>query len=154
MCYKKAKQTQKRPAKRFCRKVEEKGERHNRKQLNLLVIFFVFTTLPEKLVKPSVVLEIYRGRWQIELVFKRLKSIIGLGHLPKQDPVGAKAWIHGKLFAAFLIEALISAGERFFLGDSRYQLKSNRKRCLWRGINDVAINKSSSKSPCWASEMH
>lgn len=75
---------------------------------------FVFTTLSKELIKPSVVLSIYRGRWQIELVFKRLKSIIGLGHLPKQDPVGAKAWIHGKIFAAFLTEALISAGERFF----------------------------------------
>lgn len=75
---------------------------------------FVFTTLPRDVASPSVILEMYRGRWQIELVFKRLKSIIGLGHLPKQDPVGAKAWIHGKIFTAFLIEALLAAGERFF----------------------------------------
>ena len=39
---------------------------------------------------------------------------MGLSYLPKQDPVGAKAWIQGKIFSAFLIEALISAGERFF----------------------------------------
>ena len=75
---------------------------------------FVFTTLPKNMATPSAILEIYRGRWQVELVFKRLKSLIALGHLPKQDPRGAKAWIHGKLFAAFLIEALIHAGERFF----------------------------------------
>ena len=75
---------------------------------------FVFTTLPKTIMKPEIVLEMYRGRWQIELVFKRLKSIMGLSHLPKQDPVGAKAWIQGKIFSAFLIEALISAGERFF----------------------------------------
>ena len=75
---------------------------------------FVFTTLPEDVISASRALELYRGRWQIELVFKRLKSIIGLGHLPKQDPEGAKAWIHGKIFCAFLIETLIEAGERFF----------------------------------------
>ncbi len=75
---------------------------------------FVFTTLPKHMTTPSGVLEIYRERWQIELVFKRLKSLIALGHLPKQDPVGSKAWIHGKLFAACLIEAVIHAGERFF----------------------------------------
>ena len=75
---------------------------------------FVLTTLPTTIMKPEIVLEMYRGRWQIELAFKRLKSIIGLSHLPKQDPVGAKAWIQGKIFSAFLIEALISAGERFF----------------------------------------
>jgi hypothetical protein len=73
---------------------------------------FVFTTLPRR-VKPSAVLEMYRGRWQVELVFKRLKSIIGLGHLKKKDLEAAQAWIHGKLFVAFLIEALIAAGERF-----------------------------------------
>jgi hypothetical protein len=63
---------------------------------------------------PATVLEIYRGRWQIELAFKRLKSIIALGHLRKTDLEGAKAWLHGKLLVAFLIEALIIAGERFF----------------------------------------
>jgi len=73
---------------------------------------FVFTTLPRR-VKPSAVLEMYRGRWQVELVFKRLKSIIGLGHLKKKDLEAAQAWIHGKLLVAFLIEALIAAGERF-----------------------------------------
>lgn len=74
---------------------------------------FVFTSLGREFV-PTTILEMYRGRWQIELAFKRLKSIIGLGHLKKTDVQAAKAWIHGKLLVAFLIEALIVAGERFF----------------------------------------
>lgn len=74
---------------------------------------FVFTTLGRS-VKPSTVLEMYRGRWQIELVFKRLKSLVGLGHLKKKDFEAAQAWVHGKLLVAFLVEALIVAGERFF----------------------------------------
>ena len=74
---------------------------------------FVFTTLSQEQLPAADVLEIYGGRWQIELVFKRLKSIIGLGHLPKQDPQGAKAWIYGKLFCALLIESLIQSAERF-----------------------------------------
>lgn len=73
----------------------------------------VFTTLPPS-VPAAQVLELYRGRWQVELAFKRLKSLIGLGHLKKTDPVGARAWLQGKLLVAFLIEALIAAGERFF----------------------------------------
>jgi hypothetical protein len=56
----------------------------------------------------------YRGRWQVELAFKRLKSLLGLGHLKKVDPQGAKAWLQGKLLVAILIEALISLAERFF----------------------------------------
>ena len=73
---------------------------------------FVFTTLP-RYFGPMIVLETYRGRWQVELAFKRLKSIIGLGHLRKVDIDGARAWLHGKLLVAFLTEALIIAGTTF-----------------------------------------
>jgi len=71
----------------------------------------VLTTLPE--VSAQQILELYRHRWQIELAFKRLKSLLQLGHLKKTDPVGAKAWLQGKLLVATLIETLIAVGERF-----------------------------------------
>lgn len=71
----------------------------------------VLTTLPD--VAPARILDLYRHRWQIELAFKRLKSLLHLGHLKKTDPVGAKAWLQGKLFVATLIETLIAVGERF-----------------------------------------
>jgi hypothetical protein len=71
----------------------------------------VLTTLPD--VPADLILELYRYRWQIELAFKRLKSLLHLGHLKKTDPVGAKAWLQGKLFVATLIETLIAVGERF-----------------------------------------
>jgi len=71
----------------------------------------VLTTLPD--VTPESILELYRYRWQIELAFKRLKSLLHLGHLKKTDPVGAKAWLQGKLFVATLTETLIAVGERF-----------------------------------------
>jgi len=67
------------------------------------------------LMQPSAgaLMELYRRRWQIELAFKRLKSLLQLGHLRKTDPEGAKAWLQGKLLAACLIEQLILTGERF-----------------------------------------
>jgi len=71
----------------------------------------VLTTLPD--MPANQILEMYRHRWQIELAFKRLKSLLHLGHLKKTDPVGAKAWLQGKLFVATLIETLIAIGERF-----------------------------------------
>lgn len=71
----------------------------------------VLTTLPG--TPASQILEMYRHRWQIELAFKRLKSLLHLGHLKKSDPLGAKAWLQGKLFVATLIETLIAVGERF-----------------------------------------
>lgn len=71
----------------------------------------VLTTLMEPAA--DVILELYRCRWQVELAFKRLKSLLQLGHLKKTDPEGAKAWLQGKLLIACLIETMIAVGERF-----------------------------------------
>ncbi len=49
------------------------------------------------------VLLLYRLRWQIELAFKRLKSIGGLDQLPARTPPLARAWIATKLIIATLI---------------------------------------------------
>ena len=57
----------------------------------------------------SSIADLYRCRWQIELVFKRMKSILGLGHLPKKDPASARAWLHGKLLTSLLVERVIQA---------------------------------------------
>lgn len=67
------------------------------------------------LMQPSAhtLLELYRCRWQVELAFKRLKSLLQLGHLKKTDPQGAKAWLQGKLLVASLIETLIAVGDHF-----------------------------------------
>ena len=72
---------------------------------------FVFTTLPEH-VSAAQVLEIYRLRWQIELEFKRLKSLIALGHLKKHDAQAARSWLQGKLLVALLVARLIAHAER------------------------------------------
>jgi hypothetical protein len=71
----------------------------------------VLTTL----MQPSAeaIMEFYRRRWQVELAFKRLKSLLQLGHLKKIDKEGAKAWLQGKLLVACLIETLILTAERF-----------------------------------------
>ena len=67
----------------------------------------VFTTFPEPPFSAADVLDWYRLRWQVELVFKRFKSLAQLGHVPKYDDDSAKAWLYGKLFVALLVEKLI-----------------------------------------------
>ena len=73
----------------------------------------VLTSLSAAAASVKRVLEIYRARWQIELAFKRLKSLLGLGHLKKTDPVSARAWLHGKLLVALLLQALQTAARSF-----------------------------------------
>ena len=67
----------------------------------------LFTTLPHEKFSTLEILDWYRLRWQIELVFKRLKSLTAFGHLPKYDDVSARAWLYGKLFVGLLTEKLI-----------------------------------------------
>jgi hypothetical protein len=71
----------------------------------------VLTTWPEARFPAGAVLEWYRFRWQIELVFKRFKQIAELGHLPKHHDDSAKAWLYGKLLVALLTEKVIQQAE-------------------------------------------
>jgi Transposase DDE domain len=67
----------------------------------------VFTTLSAVEASAEQVLDTYRLRWQIELSFKRLKSIAELGHLPKYDDRSSRAWLYGKLLIALLTEKMV-----------------------------------------------
>jgi len=70
----------------------------------------VFTTLREGQATAREVLESYRLRWQIELIFKRLKSIVQMGHVPKQDDHSSRAWLYGKLLVPLLSQKLAREG--------------------------------------------
>jgi len=85
----------------------------------------LFTTLPKKDFPATSVLEWYRIRWQIELVFKRLKSLIGLGHLPKYDERSSRAWLYGKLFVGLLVEKLIQHANEISPWGYSLEIKQN-----------------------------
>ena len=94
--------------KKIKRKASKKSTKNIRPQtLEYAKYIIVFTTLSKEEYSASQALEWYRIRWQIELVFKRLKSIISLSHLPKKNDRSSKAWIYGKLLIGLLTEKLI-----------------------------------------------
>ena len=68
---------------------------------------------PESEFSAKEILEWYRLRWQIELVFKRFKQIAALGHLPKYDDQSSRAWLYGKLLVALLTEKLVQHANSF-----------------------------------------
>jgi hypothetical protein len=92
---------------------QHKGERVSKTELEAAKYIFVFTTLPVEKLSAKAILEMYRERWQIELVFKRLKSILGIGHLHRKNPEAVTTWLQGKLLCALLIERLLQAAEFF-----------------------------------------
>jgi hypothetical protein len=97
---------------RTLREASKKGRKVKPETLEAAEYVIIFTTL-HRGFSAEMVMEIYRCRWQVELAFKRLKSLLGLGNLKKFDPEAAKAWLHGKLLVAGLIQALIHAGRSF-----------------------------------------
>src|ERR1035437_6881800 len=84
------------------RRAQQGGPETRPETLEFATYVIVFTTLPEESFAPGEVLEWYRLRWQIELVFKKLKSLMQLGQLPKHDAASARAWLYGKLLVSLL----------------------------------------------------
>lgn len=97
--------------KRALRQASRKQYSLKRPVLEYAKYIMVCTTLPEDRFDTALCLQWYRVRWQIELGFKRFKSLAGLGHLPKHDPESSQAWLYGKLFTGLLTEKLIRYGE-------------------------------------------
>lgn len=103
-------------AERARRRVAEHARRDGRQpsaeSLELAEYILVLTSLPAEFTR-SQVLELYRCRWQIELAFKRLKSLMGAGHVPKVSDPSARAWMQAKLLTALLLERLLLEAKIF-----------------------------------------
>lgn len=91
------------------REASRKGRAIQPKTLELAGYILVLTSTAAADLSPEQVLEIYRFRWQIELVFKRLKSLLRLEDLPAKDPDLARAFLYAKLLAALLLEELTNS---------------------------------------------
>jgi len=98
---------------KLLRKAQKNGKTTRPATLEFACYVLVFTTVPASDFSGAEVLELYRSRWQIELVFKRLKTLAQLGHLPKHDEDAARAWLYGKLLLALLSQKLARHGRDF-----------------------------------------
>ena len=64
---------------------------------------FVITSLPAE-ISAAEILSCYRLRWQVELVFKRLKSLLQLGSISTKTEEAGEVWINGKILLSLLTE--------------------------------------------------
>jgi len=72
--------------------------------------YIIVATSLGKDVAASQILELYRARWQIELAFKRLKSLFHYNDLPANQSGSVRSWFYGKLLLAALCETLVNTG--------------------------------------------
>lgn len=82
----------------------KKGRSLDPRTLETAGFTFVLTNAPSHILPTAEALELYRFRWQVELVFKRLKSLLDLDVLPAKDPDLARTYLLTKLLAALVID--------------------------------------------------
>jgi hypothetical protein len=91
---------------RLLKAARKKGKVVRPETLELAEYIFVLATPGLDDLTAAQVLELYRARWQVELGFKRLKSLFDAGSAPNRDPEAVRSWIYAKLLAVLLIERL------------------------------------------------
>src|SRR5262249_38150071 len=90
------------------RRARKESRRHGKtpqpETLEAAKYVFLLTSLAPDDVPAGEILALYRLRWQIELLFKRLKSLLRIDELPNKHPEAARCWILANLLAALLLE--------------------------------------------------
>lgn len=90
------------------RKAAKSGQKASAKRLKAAEYVMLMTSLPAEQASADQVLQIYRLRWQIELAFKRLKSLMGFKDLLAKDPRLARSCLYAKLILALITEDITS----------------------------------------------
>ena len=96
-------------AEKECQKILREGARKKRGRSTVLEAAeytIVLTSMGEEQLPAAEALELYRFRWQIEMVFKPLKGLLGLDQLSAKDSHLARSALYAKLLAALLLEDL------------------------------------------------
>ncbi len=95
------------------RVLKEKGADASPDVLEMAGYVLLITTAPSARLSAARCIELYRLRWQIELLFKRWKSLLGFDRIPNYRHDAIRAWLYGKILAALLLERLASQDGEF-----------------------------------------
>ena len=91
---------------RLLKDAQKRGKQPDPRSLEAASYILLLTSLPATVFPSTDILAIYRFRWQIELAFKRFKSLAGLDQLPAKNPELARAWIYARLIVALIAEKI------------------------------------------------
>jgi len=90
--------------KKLLRKSSKRGKPTDPRSFEAATYVILLTSLDTEQLSAQHVLDLYRFRWQIELCFKRLKSLLHLDQLPAKDSELARTYLLSKLLAAVLLD--------------------------------------------------
>ena len=85
---------------------KEQGAKVSAESLEAASYVMLFTTVPSSRLSASKCLAAYRLRWQIELQFKRWKSLCGFDRLPNYRDDTIVAWLYAKVLLGILLDRM------------------------------------------------
>lgn len=110
-------------------RARKKGREVSEKALYLGDWVFILTTLSTELIDTETAGALYRVRWQVELLIKRMKSLLAIDQLrARKDSALAELYLYGKLLYAAVLEKI---SQRRFFGCQR-RLDLPRHITDWR----------------------
>jgi Transposase DDE domain len=83
-----------------------KGKKLDPRSLVAAEFMILGTSLPTTSYTAKDILAVYRLRWQIELAFKRLKSLLHIDKLPTWTERASRSWLYAHLILALLCDDL------------------------------------------------
>ena len=84
----------------------KKGKKLDPRSLTAAEFMILGTSLPKRGYTAKDILAVYRLRWQIELAFKRLKSLLHIDKLPTWTEQTSRSWLYAHLILALLCDDL------------------------------------------------
>jgi hypothetical protein len=120
-------------------------------QATLLAAEFIWvvTNLPTQEWPVEQILALYRLRWQVELVFKRLKGILDLEQLRAKDPEIAQVYLLGKMVAALILQTWTDALPIEWMLDTVHPLSPWRWMTVWVDALRQAVRGPLTLEQCW-----
>lgn len=109
----KSNESTRRTRKKIAAEASRKGKVAQQRTVDAAAFIFVLTSVPAQAADDVTVAELYRVRWQVELNFKRWKSIFDLDRLRATDPDLARAYLYAKLIAACIADTIARHARAF-----------------------------------------
>ena len=92
----------------------ELGSKASELDLEAASYVVLFTTVPAERMPTEMCLALYRLRWQVELAFKRWKSLCHFDRLPNYRDDTILSWLYAKLLLALLMHRMASGASPLF----------------------------------------
>lgn len=127
-------------ARRKC-KARAKNKKPKKETLLYAEWVLIFTTVEPEILDTETICTLYGLRWQVELVIKRLKSLLDIDKLrAKEKSLLNDIWLYGKLLFATL---LTKRSDKLF-GTDNLDIEQQRTITpwrIWKMLKDEAVTK-------------